>query len=249
MRAGRDSTVDANATGDNDGGHQQIAGLLPSESKQGIEVSDLLEDIGRFGLGAVLEGIYGRFVLVYVFHDIWTIARDHCGEEQVYYWNRNGDLFFADNLAWLLRSLPVSPEYVEDLDSVRLFETPVGEETSYAGVKRLPPGSMLEFNSVGSNHVTKYWSVDGLSQVVSDPDQAAQNVQELLKAAIRRRSRFLTKGTVGAFVSGGLDSSYISALASAEGIQLRAGYTCAWPALDSVYDESCWTALLLGISV
>ncbi|WP_428939614.1 asparagine synthase (glutamine-hydrolyzing) [Fontivita pretiosa] len=106
-----------------------------------------------------------------------------------------------------------------DLDGLRQalrFRAVYGHGSLYAGVRQLDPGCWLEFDPRGQVHVGRYfdlvdegWKLRGLMQQMDEP-QLIEHGRSLLESAVRKR--LIADVPVGAFLSGGLDSSVITAV-------------------------------------
>src|SRR6185437_13331023 len=82
--------------------------------------------------------------------------------------------------------------------------------TFFDGVRSLPPGHVLTFEPGGEPVVERYWEpplagLDGARELDGSLDGAAREVRRLLEAAVRRR--LMSDVPLGAFLSGGVDSS------------------------------------------
>lgn len=155
-----------------------------------------------------------RGMVAFVIWDTQTreafAARDLFGEKPLYYAvARDGALLFSSEIKGLLASGLIAPRL--DLAAVDAFLA-LGyvppDRTIYENVKTLPPGHYLEWNR-GRVHVTRYW-FPRLETCEVSLDEAAEHLRELLQQAVRRQ--MVADVPVGAFLSGGLDSSTIVAL-------------------------------------
>ena len=150
---------------------------------------------------AVWDAVRGRLVL----------ARDRMGKKPLHYALLGSELVFASELKALLQhpgvgrsiSLPALSRYlVHDY-----VPTP---RTIFDGVHKLPPGHMLVYEA-GTLRLYRYWDLlsprEGSDRSVDD-DAAA--LRQLLDGAVRRR--LVSDVPLGAFLSGGIDSSAVAAL-------------------------------------
>ena len=142
-------------------------------------------------------------------------ARDRFGEKPLYYaTGSGGELVFASELKAILASELVRP--VLDMESVshyfqHLYVHP--HKTIYANIHVLPPAHRLTWRA-GELNVSRYWSLPPQNETVGLAD-AAEQVGTLLDQAVGRQ--LVADVPVGAFLSGGLDSSVIVASAAREG--------------------------------
>lgn len=141
-------------------------------------------------------------------------ARDRFGEKPFYYSvGRDGQFIFASELKAILASELVDPAI--DPDAIAhylqyLYIHP--HRTIYRNVHVLPPAHRLVYRD-GRIDVERYWTLPALDSGI-DLDEAVERFRQLLSRAVARQ--LVADVPVGAFLSGGLDSSTIVALASRE---------------------------------
>lgn len=162
------------------------------------------------------------------------LARDRLGVKPLYYAQpeRGGiGLAFASELKSLLLVPGVSREL--DLESLAAYLAYLyipHPRTAIRGARRLPPGTILVAED-GRVDVRRYWSLRGESQSEPDPTR----LWELIEEAVRLR--LVADVPVGAFLSGGLDSSTIVAAAAASGAEPDT-FTVVFPRKqERLYDE------------
>lgn len=136
-------------------------------------------------------------------------ARDHFGVRPFYYHSAQGALAFASSaralhhLAWVPHEL--NEQWVMQ---VLLFRPPRSPITAFVGIERLAPAHYLTFSPDGL-HVQRYWSpADSPSVRFANDDDYVAGFREMFTEAVRSRLR--TPKAVGAFLSGGLDSSSVA---------------------------------------
>lgn len=142
------------------------------------------------------------------------LARDRLGSRPLYYCQVGSALLFASEL----KSLLCWSRTPRDLDPVALDQYLTlryvpGGKTLFAGVRKLPPGCWLKFGA-GRATITPYWSLPEVeeAQPPARLEASADQLYELLSDSVRLRMR--SDVPVGAYLSGGLDSSLIVALMS-----------------------------------
>ena len=147
-----------------------------------------------------------------------VLARDRAGIRPMYYSQAHGRIWFASEVKALLAVLPE----LGQLSSHALMQTltywaPVDPETLYEGVQSLPPGCLLAIDADGRQTLKRYWDWTYPSAEDTSPsryplsvEQATAELRELLVDAVRLQLR--ADVPVGAYLSGGLDSSGIVAL-------------------------------------
>lgn len=140
-----------------------------------------------------------------------TLSRDRVGKKPLYYAQAGGELLFASELKCLL----LHPAVRREVDPAALFRSLGMKNTSapqsvFAGVRQLPAGHSLVWQN-GQAVVRPYWRVD-FSPLAEPPtlEEAAAHVRHLLTDAVRLRMD--CDVPYGAYLSGGVDSSSVTAL-------------------------------------
>lgn len=137
------------------------------------------------------------------------LARDHIGKKPLYFFFQEGIFAFASEIKALLKIH--HPHKVNDtaLWSYLAFQYTIGEKTLFEGIKKILPGTMavIEDNKVS---LQTYWNIKENIQEI-DEQSAVIKLRHLLEESIRLR--MISDVPVGAFLSGGIDSSAIVALA------------------------------------
>jgi asparagine synthase (glutamine-hydrolysing) len=183
----------------------------------------LVEAIARWGVRATLQRIDGMFAF-----GVWdrherrlTLARDRMGEKPLYYGSLgNGEFVFGSTLD-ALRAHPAWDRPV-DLDALALFfrhKYVPAPMSIFEGISKLEPGCTLEVDASGSpGSPVPYWSwfeVVGRGTTFEGSDrEAVDELDRLLRRSVRRR--MVADVPVGAFLSGGIDSSSVVAAAQQE---------------------------------
>ncbi|HMF40307.1 MAG TPA: asparagine synthase (glutamine-hydrolyzing) [Polyangia bacterium] len=164
-----------------------------------------------------LQSLDGMFAL-----GIWDaarerllLARDRLGKKPLYYTVVNGCLLFASEIKGLL----AHPDVVRDVDPEGLnlyltFGNVPPPYTLFKGIKKLPAAHRLICDRLGNLTVERYWSMVPETPWPThvDEQEAVGRVRELLTDAVRKR--LMADVPVGAFLSGGVDSSANVALMS-----------------------------------
>jgi asparagine synthase (glutamine-hydrolysing) len=142
------------------------------------------------------------------------VARDRIGEKPLYYYQDREHLVFASEIKAILED----PRIPRELDPAGLgnylaFGHSVAPRTAYRGISKLLPGHHLTVRD-GRATVGRYWDVGDEPQVDPgsrlDEEELAARVRDLLEDSVRRR--LVADVPVGAFLSGGVDSSAVVAL-------------------------------------
>lgn len=160
------------------------------------------------------------------------LARDRVGKKPLYYRVDGKRLSFASELKALLRG-PAFPRSV-DLEAMHHYLTYQYVPAPWSileGVKKLPPGHVLTFED-GRATVARYWQLSYQPKLSLDEREATDRLWELLLEATSMR--LLSDRPVGAFLSGGIDSSLVVAAMAQSTSELR---TFSIGFDDSAYDE------------
>jgi len=183
----------------------------------------ILSAVSRWGIKSTLERMTGMFALAVWDHADQTlhIARDRLGEKPVYYGWLNGSFVFASEL----KALRQHPHWKGEIDrnALTLFlrhgYVPA-PYSIYTGVRKLLPGTFLSVLPDGSFKESQYWSAREIAERgVREPfegsdTQAQEALERLLSGAIGRQ--MVADVPLGAFLSGGIDSSTVVALMQAQ---------------------------------
>ena len=209
------------------------AGATPEGGWRGhSDTETLAEGIAHWGLVATLERAAGMFALALWDRDNRTLSlvRDRFGEKPLYYGWIGKDLAFASELK-SIRALPgfsaeIDRQAVAGLCARSYIPAPL---SIYRGIFKLPPGCTLEVTPgavprkappwVGEAgqglRLTRYYDysavvTDGIANPIRDERQALDAAEEALRHAIADQA--VADVPVGAFLSGGFDSSTVVAL-------------------------------------
>ncbi|MGH9254130.1 MAG: asparagine synthase (glutamine-hydrolyzing) [Vicinamibacterales bacterium] len=146
---------------------------------------------------------------------IGLLARDRMGKKPLYYWQRDGTLYFASELKAILAIPGFSRRLnLEALHHFLSYKHVPHPFTIFDGVRILPPAHQLVYRPGFEPMVSRYWNLSFAPANGSVPDER-DAVEELL-ARMRRavRRRLMSDVPVGFFLSGGIDSSLTTALAA-----------------------------------
>ncbi|MCW5695459.1 MAG: asparagine synthase (glutamine-hydrolyzing) [Bauldia sp.] len=148
------------------------------------------------------------------------IARDRMGVRPLFHTSHRGCLYFASEIKALL-AVPGMPAALDPvaLDQIFTFWFPLAPRTPFAGIEELLPGHLMVVEN-GATSIRRYWQLDYPD--ASDADaydrrdetEIAAELRSLLDDACRIRLR--ADVPVGSYLSGGLDSSIVAAMAKNE---------------------------------
>ena len=192
------------------------------------DTETLVESISCWGINKTISSCIGMFAIC-----IWdkkdrtlTLARDRIGEKPLYYgWQGNGEyasfLFGSD-----LSALRIHPSFSAEIDRDALalyfrHNCIPAPYSIYQNIFKLQPGCLLSVSWVNRQpKISSYWSLPNVAQQgVSQPftftdTQAVDALEELLMDAVRLQ--MAADVPLGAFLSGGVDSSLVVALMQAQ---------------------------------
>ena len=147
--------------------------------------------------------------------DIYLV-RDRIGKKPLYYELEEGNLVFASELKPIMAREGFQKKIRTEVLPRYLFQQYInGPDSIFENVYKLEPGSVLKFH-YGQVKVWKYWDIKEVyhrmqENPVTDYGQAKTRLKELLKKAVA--SRMIADVPLGAFLSGGYDSSLMTAMA------------------------------------
>lgn len=135
-------------------------------------------------------------------------ARDRLGIKPFYYYHKGGLLVFASEIKAILACPPVQkrPDY-RALCTPARFQVP--PQTGFESILKLPPAHYLIYEG-GELTVSKYWDLTIQERIGKDDEETIKQLDALIRDAVRLQ--MIADVPVGAFLSGGLDSSLVSAL-------------------------------------
>ena len=202
------------------------------------DTETLLAAIAHWGLDETLHRAAGMFAIA-----LWdrrgrrfSLARDRIGEKPLYWGWAGGDLVFGSEL----KALRQHPEFPHDVCRQALaqylrFAYVPAPRTIHPGVYKLEPGCILTVDGeppnsaptaplrpgqcYGSLSIRRYWPLNemiesGAQSRFTSESEAVAAVDEALRAAVNRQ--MIADVPLGAFLSGGIDSSLIVALMQAQ---------------------------------
>jgi len=178
----------------------------------------MLAAFDAWGVSFALTRLTGMFAMA-----VWDategalwIARDRLGIKPLYYSLQDGELTFASELralvVWKGKIPPVSAEGLTEY--LRLGYVP-GPISIFEGIQKLPPGCCAVYRAGQLSKPQAYWKLAdvvraGLAQPIIDTTQALDALEEKLRGAVA--SHMVSDVPLGAFLSGGIDSSTVVAL-------------------------------------
>lgn len=175
----------------------------------------LLKGYEQYGID-IVRHIHGAFAIA-----IWDraqdtlfLARDPFGTKPLYYstHTRDAAFLFGSEIKGLLPYHSFQKELNERaLKPYLTFQYSVLDETFFKGVYKLRPGYYLRYSN-GEAETTPYWDATAFFQEGdADIEYYKQQINTIMREAVSEHQQ--STASVGAFLSGGIDSSYVTALA------------------------------------
>lgn len=176
------------------------------------------------------------------------LARDRMGQKPLYYWKSGDQLVFASVLAPIMKCPGFQGKIRKEVLPRFLFQEYINApETILEDVFKVEPGTVLTWHDAASRMtIYRYWDVSERYEAmqrepVSDFGEAKEQLKELLRSAVRRR--MIADVPLGSFLSGGYDSSLISAIAQEQlGSTPLQTFSIGFEEKD--YDESPYAAAI-----
>jgi asparagine synthase (glutamine-hydrolysing) len=138
------------------------------------------------------------------------LGRDRAGQKPLHYTERDGRLYFASELKSLLAAGAVRADLdLEALDHYLSFLYTPPDRAIFRGVKKLPPAHYLKWTD-GRIDVRRYWQIGEEESFRGSADEAAVELRRVLAGAVE--SHMVSDVPLGAFLSGGVDSSVVVGL-------------------------------------
>jgi asparagine synthase (glutamine-hydrolysing) len=168
----------------------------------------LYEDYGE----RCVEKLRGMFAFA-----IWdgnqsklVLARDRIGQKPLYYAQEGDSMLFASEVKSILAASRQAPEMdyesLHNYLSLRFIPPP---RTMVRNINKLPPGHLLVYQS-GKVRITRYWNLNFNNKLELSEEELLKQLHEQLIETID--SHLVSDVPVGAYLSGGLDSSTIAAI-------------------------------------
>jgi asparagine synthase (glutamine-hydrolysing) len=196
-----------------------------SAFRGGSDTEVMLAAISRWGLERAVRRFNGMFAFA-----VWdrrehtlSLVRDRLGEKPLYYGAVNGKFVFASEL----KAIRATAGPLElDRGAIRLYLRHCyipAPYSIYTGINKLPPGTLVAFrpDAPSARHTPEpYWSAKSAAEAGTNrpfsgsSTEAADELHGLLTAAVKLRMR--ADVPLGAFLSGGIDSSTVVALMQSE---------------------------------
>lgn len=213
-------------------------GRAGTEFRGTSDTEVLLEAMGQWGIETALSRARGMFALA-----VWDnrqkylwLARDRVGKKPLYIFENTDSFMFASEIKGLLAvpSVKVNISQQSLSDYLSLGYVP-GPDTIYREISEVRPGTLVRLDmSSRLRKETVYWSFPTQASRTPTPEEIQEQTESLLNEAVRIRLR--ADVPVGVFLSGGIDSGLITALAATQSAKALKTFTVSFG--TSVFDES-----------
>jgi asparagine synthase (glutamine-hydrolysing) len=145
------------------------------------------------------------------------VARDHLGQKPLFYAEADGQFYFGSEIKAILAALPdrrrVEPAALDQYLSLRIVASP---HTMFAGVTKLPPGHLLSYQAETGIELRRYWDLCYEPKLAGTEDALLAELEERLIECFRLHT--VADVPIGAFMSGGLDSTLVVSMMKAHGL-------------------------------
>jgi asparagine synthase (glutamine-hydrolysing) len=209
----------------------------------GSDSEVVLHGYRQWGIEALLDKIDGMYAFsVYdAPKGLLYLARDRIGIKPLYYGQVGGMVSWASELKALVafhgkNSLPLDKTALYDFLTYRYIPSP---KSCYTNIRKLPPGHLLRLDlASGQLDVRRYWELP-FGEDPIDEGEAAEQLHHLLSQSVAEQ--MVADVPVGFFLSGGIDSSAVTAHARALGHEAN---TFCIGFGDKAFDETPYAELV-----
>ncbi|QGX40072.1 XrtA/PEP-CTERM system amidotransferase [Permianibacter aggregans] len=166
------------------------------------------------------------------------LARDHLGKKPLYYAELDNDDFVFGSELKVLTAHPrlqriMDAQAIEEYFAYGYVPEP---KSIYKNVYKLPPASAMWVSRAGIESIRTFWDVSFQARPALDQKQAEQELVERLREAVK--IRLMSEVPLGAFLSGGVDSSSVVAMMA--GLSDKPVNTCAISFGDPAFNETVY---------
>ena len=202
----------------------------------------LVHGYEEWGLG-LLKRLNGMFSFALVdwrppanaFAPLVLLARDKFGIKPLYYCLLGDRMVFASEVKSILLAGVDRAVNLEAMHSYLSLRWTPGPETVFRGINKLPPAHYMLWRN-GQEEINSYWDAEYQVDTKGDERELIEELRSILKSAVARH--MLSDVPLGVFLSGGIDSSAILALATEITGQPVNAYTIAYRPEDGLLEQS-----------
>lgn len=226
--------------------------------KTNSDTEVLLVCLHHFGIEQALDRLNGMWSFIWynIQDEKIYMCRDRMGVKPLHYYINGDNIFFSSEIKTILEmsgdKFGLNLQKVGEYLVQSLLAT--NEDTFFEGIYRLKPGTYAEFDLTSSKvniDIKEYWSLKIQEESILDEEKTIQEIRDILTDSIKLRLR--SDVPVGVLLSGGIDSSAITAISkevletNSEGLNIFSAVSD-----NKKYDESHYIDLVanhLNISV
>lgn len=217
--------------------YRELHGLIPDFSPRTTSDTEILAELWAHKGPDCLQYLNGMFAFA-IFDRIEQslfCVRDRLGVKPFYYWYDGHEFVFASEPKAILRHPRISVRLnLTAFSDYLSLGYVTGRATAFAGIEKLEPGHFIKVTSSGLSRV-QYWN---LARRIRDGScRRSDDLADLLNSAVQYR--LISDVPVGSFLSGGIDSSAITAMAARSNSELQT-FTIGFR--EKSYDESAAAA-------
>ena len=135
------------------------------------------------------------------------LARDRVGKKPLYWALKNGDFIFGSEIKAILQDPDVNRDVnIGEIPAYLTYGYTPSPDTMFKGINKIPPAHYLVYEK-GNIKLEKYWELDFSNKIKLSERDYCDNIMELLEESTR--IRLISDVPLGAFLSGGIDSSAV----------------------------------------
>ena len=139
-----------------------------------------------------------------------VLARDRVGIKPVFYAQHGDALYFGSEIKAILAGIRTTPPVdLEALDHYLSYLYTPRDGSIFEGLHKLPPGHTLKWQN-GRVSIRRYWEIPAEERAPASEGELAEQLRAVLRDAVR--SHLMSEVPLGAFLSGGIDSSLVVGL-------------------------------------
>lgn len=185
------------------------------------DTAALLAALAAWGVPATLEKLYGIFAFA-----LWdrqertlTLARDHLGVKPLYWLQRGGLVLFGSELRALMQH-PACPRMIDTMALGHYFRSGnvPAPHCIFVGINKLAPGHYVTCRAGAEPELQRYWNLNAIAQQPSDDGLSFEDATAQLRTLLLQvvQSQMVADVPLGALLSGGIDSTLVTALMQAQ---------------------------------
>src|SRR5262245_49438555 len=228
-------------------------GYIIESNSDGAIIPALYAEYGKEFISK-LDGMFALALIDETSAPKLLLANDHLGIKSLYYSvDDHGNVYFASELSGLFAVLNRTPDLdITKLDSYFAMQSVIGPSTAYINVQTLAPGTVLTCRRSGDVTVKTYVSTDTVN--TEEPEESLEIAGRRLREELAREvGRMVTTNLpVCSVLSGGVDSSLVTALAAKQRAGLQAfhiTYKMLWFGDESAYASKLATTLGIDLNI